>query len=156
MNGTTPVVSSLSFLRVNRGYVILAGTGEGNAGDITATIGADVQAFIEATEGQTHQAMYTVPADTSLIVTDYEMSVGRMATASDIHITGEIMLYGHNAWRVVENTYMTSGQNYDTHHPVVVIPAKAETRMTVYSGFATQVSGMYGGYLISNNMISAM
>ena len=63
MDGTTPSATTQTFLRVNRAYIATAGTGQTNAGHITITVGGDAQAYVEASEGQTHQTHYTVPAD---------------------------------------------------------------------------------------------
>ena len=62
LNGLTPVTSLFQYLRVNRAYVITAGTVEKNDGDITLSDGVGVMAFIEASAGQTTKATYTVPA----------------------------------------------------------------------------------------------
>lgn len=55
--------TSATFLRVFRAYVLTAGSGEWNAGDIDIEqVGGDVLAVIPAGYGQTQQAVYTVPA----------------------------------------------------------------------------------------------
>lgn len=63
LDGTTPVVTTASFLRVNRMHIVgTVGTALTNLGDITATHGvAGVIGIIPAGLGQTQQAIYTVP-----------------------------------------------------------------------------------------------
>lgn len=74
LNGQTAVVGTKSFYRVNRAYVLTAGTGETNAGDIWVSIGgasltsgvpadSDKQAVIDTGSAQTEQLIYTVPRD---------------------------------------------------------------------------------------------
>lgn len=70
LNGQTQVATTKSFLRIYRSYVLTAGTGGTNAGDIyIGTTGASsgvptgtFYAKITAGEAQTLMAVYTVPA----------------------------------------------------------------------------------------------
>ena len=156
MNGATPVLTTKEFIRVNRMYGILSGSAGWNVGNISASIGGALQAYIEAGEGQTHQALYTVPANMSFLITDYEVSVGRMATSGDIHFTGEVRIFGTNTWLQIENTYLTSGQAFGTHRPTVMIPPKTELRAGVLAAQATQASAMFGGLLVETNMLNVM
>ena len=77
MNGTTNVVGSSSFLRVFRMRVLTAGTGEINAGNITASIGASNVARILADKGQTLMAVYTIPAGKSGYLTKFQGSLSK-------------------------------------------------------------------------------
>jgi hypothetical protein len=156
LNGTAAVTTTLEFLRINRMYSVFCGTSEYNQGDLLASIGGNVQAVIEALEGQTHQAMYTVPAGHTLLVTDLEFSVGRMASSADLHAFGEAKLFGTNAWRIIENVYMATGSNFDTHRPVVAFPEKTELRASAHADAVTQMSGMFGGYLAKNSILATM
>lgn len=64
LNGTSAVVTTQAFLRINFAEVMLAGTGLTNTGDITlrnASAGA-TQRFISTGRGQTEAAIYSVPA----------------------------------------------------------------------------------------------
>jgi hypothetical protein len=156
LNGTAAATTTLEFLRINRMYSVFCGTSEYNQGDLKATIGGDIQAVIESLEGQTHQALYTVPAGHTLLVTDLEFSVGRMASSADLHAFGEIKLFGTNAWRIIENVYMATGSNFDTHRPVVAFPEKTELRASAHSDAVTQLSGMFGGFVIKNAILATM
>jgi hypothetical protein len=75
MNGTTTVDTTNSFLRLHRMYVATAGTGLTNAGVVYAAVTGDtygtpgvpdtatkIMSTIGASEGQTLQAFYTIPA----------------------------------------------------------------------------------------------
>ena len=77
MNGTTNVVGSSSFLRVFRMRVLTAGTGEINAGNITASIGGSNVAQILADKGQTLMAVYTIPAGKSGYLTKFQGSLSK-------------------------------------------------------------------------------
>ena len=77
MNGTTNVVGSSSFLRVFRMRVVTSGTGEINAGNITASIGGSNIAQILADKGQTLMAVYTIPAGKSGYLTKFQGSISK-------------------------------------------------------------------------------
>lgn len=63
LNGLTPVVTTSAFYRVNRMFIVgTVGTEGRNVGTINATHGvAGIVGQISANEGQTLQAVYTVP-----------------------------------------------------------------------------------------------
>ena len=61
MNGTAAVTTTASFHRVFRMRVTQSGSGEINAGNITASIGGSDVARISADQGQTLMAVYTIP-----------------------------------------------------------------------------------------------
>jgi hypothetical protein len=77
MNGTTNVIGSESFLRVFRMRVLSAGTGEINAGNITASIGGSDVARILADKGQTLMAVYTIPAGKTGYLTKFQGSLSK-------------------------------------------------------------------------------
>lgn len=58
LNGTTPVVTTASFWRINRMYLT---SGAANAGTITATLDSKSASIITAGRGQTLQTIYCVP-----------------------------------------------------------------------------------------------
>lgn len=88
LSGTTPVTTSNSYLRVNRAYGATAGTGQVNAGTITAnqsTSGITVFT-IAASDGQTQQAIYTVPAAKTAYMTRFQGSVDQAGAAASVDL----------------------------------------------------------------------
>lgn len=86
LNGTTPVVSVASFLRLNRAYVATSGNSNLNTNEGVITIGqnvttANVFATIEAGVGESRVAAYTIPTGTTGLLTAFEAS-GIRSTAS--------------------------------------------------------------------------
>jgi len=63
LNGTGSVntTTHTDWLRVNRAYVVSAGSSEKNEGIITMSVGGTTVATIPAEKGQTQQAIYTIP-----------------------------------------------------------------------------------------------
>lgn len=149
LNGTTAVTTSASFLRVNRAYVVTAGSNESNVGEITGTIGGDPQFYVEPNEGQTHQVLYTVPANKKLILDTYIIGVGRMSGSTDLDVLGQIKLFGSDtSWRSISDIYLWNGGNHRNVGVATVIPPKTEIRMQVKSTTTTQAYGIAGGYLV--------
>jgi len=62
LNGISAVTTTNSFIRVFRMRIVTAGTGQVNAGNITASIGGTDIARILPDKGQTLMAVYTIPA----------------------------------------------------------------------------------------------
>jgi hypothetical protein len=64
MNGQTDVAITKTFVRLYRGFVLHAGSSSANEGDITVEVDATTNAgvFITTGDGQTQQAIYTVPS----------------------------------------------------------------------------------------------
>jgi hypothetical protein len=154
LDGQVAVASvGTDWFRVNRAYAVTAGTGETNAGNISISIGGALQAYIEAGEGQTHQTQYTVPAEKTVIVTNFNIGIGRMAGSSDAQISSAIKLFGANAaWRFISDIYLYNGQTYNNSSSVTLIPEKTEIKQVITSSAATQVFGTWGGFLIDNNV----
>lgn len=73
MNGIGIVTGSTRFIRVNRAFVVAAGSGEVNAGTITieTTVGRVTIATIPQDKGQTQMAIYTVPANKYAYLIDW-------------------------------------------------------------------------------------
>lgn len=79
MDGTTPVVTTNSFIRVHRAFITTVGTAETNVGNITitASTAATVQAKITATVGQTLKSQVSIPANCNAILLDWTVSCGK-------------------------------------------------------------------------------
>jgi hypothetical protein len=149
LDGTVAVTTTASFFRINRMYCVTAGTGGINAGNITATIGGNAQAYIEAGEGQTQQTHYTVPAGKYFVVRQYTIGVGRMAGSTDCHILGQIKLEGADtSWRSISDIYLWNGGRHYNDAGVTVIPPKTELRQVITSTSTTQAHSIVAGYLV--------
>lgn len=80
LNGTTAVTSTSTWWRVNRGYVLTAGTGGTNAGTITVrstTTTANVFMVLYAGFAQSQVAAWTVPAGTTALIHRLRASIAR-------------------------------------------------------------------------------
>jgi len=155
MDGTTPVNTTQEFLRVHRAYSVEAGADGLNDGNISISVGGDLQSYIEAGEGQTHQTHYTVPADTTLFVDHYALSAGRQG-AADLAILAQIRLLGSNAWRTISDINVYEG-NYTNDKSITIIPAKTEVRQRIVStANNVQASSVFSGYLVDNDFLNTV
>lgn len=79
LNGTTDVETANSYLHIHKMEVILSGSGQTNAGAITATgtTSSNVMSSITAGEGRAHQTHFMVPAGYTCFITDVLYSTFR-------------------------------------------------------------------------------
>lgn len=156
LTGATPALSTQEFLRINRAFVVTAGTGTVNAGNIDTTVGGNVQTHIELMEGQTHQTHYTVPAGHSVIVTAFTVGVGRMSGTADVHIASSIKpVTANSSWRAISDVYLY--QNIHTsENSMTVIPEKTEVKQVIASNATTQAFSTWSGYLVRNSALAAV
>ncbi len=154
LNGTTPVNTTLLFLRVNRAYVLTAGSTQTNEGVISAvnTTTGDNLFSIPLGKGQTTLGLYTVPANTKLLITQMHTSIGSGAAASEAVIELVIRPFG-GAFRAifydaVENDGLSSNNQEFT--PPMLIAAKTDIKLrATVSKNSSDVNGGFGGYLVT-------
>lgn len=90
LNGTTQVVLTNQFRRINRAWINASGSGGTNAGTIDIRHTATIIGQIAISQGQTEMAIYTVPADTrGALLHQFEFIVAKAPAATD---TADIQL----------------------------------------------------------------
>lgn len=157
MDGLTPVASvGTDWFRVNRAYNVAAGTNEINVGNITISIGGNVQAYIEANQGQTHQTHFTVPAGKTMIVVSYHIQVGRMGGNTDMHVLAQIKAFGTTAWRSISDIWLWDGARWSNERGAEPIPEKSELRQRIISTTTTQASSIFGALLVPNEYVNLL
>lgn len=79
LNGTANVLTDKLYLRINSMLILTAGSGEMNAGNITATAqnAATIQDEMDATESISQSSHYTVPLGHTLYLTRAELNAGK-------------------------------------------------------------------------------
>lgn len=162
MNGVANVPTANSYTRIYRMYGTTWGSGELNAGDITATAQTDatLTAQVSTGEGQTQMAIYTVPDAKTLYLTNVYGTISRAAAASDAMCNIELQsrLNADTAtrgWRVryffsPSATGTTLGVKY--FDQPIAIPGKTDLRLvcTLVSDNDSNIAGGFGGYLIDD------
>lgn len=156
LDGTTPVNGTKTWQRINRAEVTTAGSGAVNAGNISVDLDSGkLQAYVEASEGQSHQTHFTVPGDRIFLVTNFHIGVGRMTGSTDIQIQSQIKPFG-NAWRTVDDAWMFGPETLVNSDIAFVLPPKCEVRQVITSSSATQAFSSWNGYMLDTNMLKAM
>ena len=157
--GTT-AIATLTWTRVFRAYVAVAGTGNVNANDIDIqeTSAGTVWARIEPAVGQTEMAVYTVPAGKTLHVTNYYFASEDSTGAQNAEIDLKQRSVDPASGSPVERVKMTIGMRLNTeiHFQHYFSPYKVFTEKTdVYIQVDINAGSMEGhggfdGYLVDN------
>ena len=159
LNGQTEVLTTQSFLRVSRAFVITAGSGGTAAGTIyvgtgtvTAGVPATVYAVITLGENQTTMAVWTVPAKHTLY-----LHRGFFSAASNNathYILGKFMVrtVGGVFRNAADITAGSAAVPYDFEIPLAV-PEKTdiEARAIALSGSNFYVTAAFEGIYIAEN-----
>jgi hypothetical protein len=152
LNGATKVPLTTTWIRLYRAYVITAGTGEVNAGNITVFTEDTVGIYIATGDGQTQQAVYTIPAGKTGYMVKYYMGISDAGGAA-----GNSCIFkwksrandgGNGAWRTRGQieciTVGSSWWKYNYSMPVGGLLEKTDIRIE-----ATEVTidmGVVGGF----------
>ena len=105
LNGTGAVTTTGSFLRINRMFITSSGSGQTNAGKITASSAGTVQAAIEIGSGQTEKTQYAVPRNYRVIFTELQVNTNDNAGLEGLFVMNE----NNKGWRVKRRIFFTSG-----------------------------------------------
>lgn len=148
LNGTTPVVTTNSFLRIN-----FVDTIAGNAvGNVTFTRGATVIAQMNAGVGQIQMAVYTVPAGFTLYIIYYQAD-GNTTTASGAFMNTRLR-FTANPSKVVmvtgQTTYLNQLQIPFGVPFQITEKTDVEIQFQGSSGAGARQNVYMGGYLIKN------
>jgi hypothetical protein len=149
LNGTTPVVTTQVFLRINR-----VTTTAGNAvGNVTFTRGSTIIAQVNAGLGQTQMSVYTVPSGYTLYITYYQAD-GNTTTTSGAYMNTRLRTILNPSGVVLvsgQSTYLTN-LNLPYGVPVQINEKTDFEFQFLGSGGAGARQNCYaGGYLIKND-----
>jgi hypothetical protein len=156
LNGTTGVVSSSTWWRVNHIQVLTAGTGLENAGSITCnstTTTANIFAVMPIGYNSALIAAYTVPFGQTAIIKRFRVSIARLSgAAGSATISFRTRPSGgvYNSKQVFEVT--TSTQTEFTNLGGIVLPALTDIKIKVdsLSDNATKVEAAFEYMLIAD------
>ena len=107
LNGTGAVTTTGSFLRINRMFITSSGSGQTNAGTITATASSagTVQAAIGTGAGQTEKTQYAVPRGFRVIFTELQVNTNDNAGLEALFLMNE----NNKGWRVKRRVFFSAG-----------------------------------------------
>lgn len=159
LDGQTAVLTTTTFIRVFRAFVVTAGNGGTAAGtiyvgtgDVTTGVPATVYAAIPLGANQTQMALWTVPAGYTLYVTGGTFSAASNNAAQ--YILGQFFFrpFGGVFRNVADITVNSNVFRYDWEVPIA-IPEKSdiEARAIALSGSNFYVTAAFEGIYIKND-----
>ena len=120
LDGTTPVVTTKSFIAMNRAALLLSGTSQTNVGAITLTYSSDsaVAGTIQVAHGFTHDMVYTMAADKVGFIDSLIMEAAKPGSGSDPEVVFNVMVYSpftNTYYEISHHAYTasTSVKSYD-------------------------------------------
>jgi hypothetical protein len=126
LNGTTPVVTTSTWLGINRMAIYLAGSGKANAGTITATGGAATQGEIPTGQGTSQQAIFFTQVDHHLLADFLSINAEKTGGGASpkVRVRGWVYSAVSNANYLVYDTLVdTSAESSKTitpQHPFII------------------------------------
>lgn len=155
LNGTTPVsLGSQTYSRCARAFVVTAGSGVINAGDITirhSVTTANIFAHLPAGFGQTQILAFTVPRAFELYLTTEIVQMTKFAgVAGSADITLRHRADGE-VFRAIKHFSITDTQSFTfRNNGIAFIDEMTDIKITVESVSSnnTEVTGEMDGYLI--------
>lgn len=117
LNGTTPVVTAETWLGVNRIVIALAGSGQVNAGTITATATTDltIQGQVPAGEGTSQQCIFHIQESHRALASWLTLSTVRFGSGTEPVVTLKGWVYSAVSNSKYEVVRMTTDLGVETH-----------------------------------------
>lgn len=152
LQGTTPVTTTKSWYRMNRAFVLTAGSTGANVGTITirhSSTTSNIFAVMPAALGQTTIACWTVPHDNVFLLDHFSSRCARSAnTATSAQVALQIRQAG-GAWRTREISRITNSApiSEDLNFPIR-IEGLADIRMrcTTVGASDTAITAGFNGF----------
>jgi hypothetical protein len=152
------VLTTNSFIRVFRAYVVTAGSGDTaagtiyvGAGSVTAGVPATVYAVIEIGDNQTVMAMWTVPAGYTFYI--YRGTFSAASNNAAQYVLGKFMVrsFGGVFRNAADITVNSNVFGYDFEIPLAVAEkSDIEARAIALSGTNFYVTASFEGIYIKN------
>lgn len=152
LNGTTEVAISGTWIRINRAFVTLSGTGGTAAG--TIHVQSSGGGVIYATLGignQTQMAAYTVPAGYTLYLDDVSFTAALGILAKNVTVKFVLRNFGTNTFRTgIIETVQSNSLLVPFPYPFAILE-KTDVECRAFSDTTNvEVSASFQGVLIKN------
>lgn len=144
LNGLTPVTTVNSYLRVNRILIAGAGSGLTNSGVVTVQVtgGGTVQGVVPAGVGLAKTAVYTVPAGSTLLLTEMEFDIANGGAGNNVTYGIARQVPGGQFW--IQGEFVAAVTS--ALERVITTGARVEATNTV-SVRVTGVTGVVSGHV---------
>ena len=159
MDGTTPVVTTTTWLGINRVVIYVAGSSDVNVGQITLTevTGGTVQATIPASEGTTQQCIFFIPNGYTYLANYIKLNILRQA-AQDPKVTIKGFVYAATSnakYEVFRNQIDTGVENTVQITPPVPFPIGGNQVFWLEATTDkdnTEISARFSGILVKDEV----
>jgi hypothetical protein len=150
LNGTTPVILANSYYRVNRAFVLSTGGDTENAANIDIShSGSATLARISAGEGQTLQAIYTMPQSATGSLLRWGISGNKVAINQDFAASIRLQSRKPGAsWRTQDSLELVNGTYISkefAHEQAMRLDPMNDVRIRVVA-VSTSAVALSGGF----------
>lgn len=152
LNGTTEVAISGTWIRINRAFVTLSGTGGTAAGTIRVQSSGGGVVYADLGIGnQTQMAVYTVPAGYTLYLDDVSFTAALGIQAKNVTVKFVLRNFGTNTFRTgIIETVQSNSLLVPFPYPFA-IAEKTDVECRAFSDTTNvEVSASFQGVLIKN------
>jgi len=152
LNGTTEVAISGTWIRINRAFVTLSGTGGTAAGTIHIQSSGGGVVYANLSNGnQTQMAVYTVPAGHTLYLDDINFTAAMSLANKSATVKLVAREFGSNTFRTRFINVMQSSQHIDRFEYPFVFPEKTDIESRAFTTSTNnEIGASFQGVLIAN------
>ena len=156
LNGTTSVNTTQDFYRINDAIIISAGSSWSNEGEIDILHNGTIVSRISELEGESHQAVYTVPANHTLFTGTFSVSSGKsdeVAVTAWVrpNITGVMFL--SSTTYAYQNTWIFENYNEFPFPEKTDFEIRAELTSPAGAGKVTNIMELF---LVPNSYLDTL
>ena len=157
LNGTSTVTSTNTYWRVNFFRVVFSGSNQKNVGNITATVDSKVVRYIAAGIGLDQTAVYTVPKDHTLFLTEIHYGTIKGSSARYATISTQVYVPTTNTEYTSSEFVVSSNQNHNINHPLTMARVNEKSEICHHvqsvSTNSSDISGSFRGLLVYKTFI---
>ena len=152
LNGTTEVAISGTWIRINRAFVTLSGTGGTAAGTIHIQSSGGGVVYANLSNGnQTQMAVYTVPAGHTLYLDDINFTAAMSLANKSATVKLVAREFGSNTFRTRFINVMQSSQHIDRFEYPFVFPEETDIESRAFTTSTNnEIGASFQGVLIAN------
>ena len=152
LNGTSAVAISGTWIRINRAYVTLSGTGGTAAGTVSIQNQAATVTYADLALGnQTQMAAYTVPAGYTLYLDDVSFTAALGIQSKNVTAKFVLRKFGSNTFTTGVIQTLQSNELVTSFPYPLAIPEKTDVECRAFSDTTNVgVSASFQGILVAN------
>jgi hypothetical protein len=157
LNGTTPVITTETWLGVNRMVMFLCGSGQVNDGEITATLTTDltIQAQMPAGGGVTQQCIFHVPVKHNFVMEWMRVNAINKGKGASLAVKAWVYSAVSNGKQEVYRVNIDTDVNPDiSENPSLAFPITEQTVIWLEGTSDkndVEISARFSGILVRDN-----